>query len=96
MRYRTQASTESGNEYYSEQLSAPGWTLVEPPPPEETGEPVLILANRDSFSYEIVGFEAYKRGEPTTPVQATVWKPSEIPYSQSTGTGGGLLHGLNK
>ncbi len=79
VRYRTQASEESVNEYYSEQLRAHGWTLVEPPPPEETGEPVLLLANRGSFSYEVVAFEAYERGEPTTPVQATVWKPSEMP-----------------
>ncbi len=76
--YQTQHySEEQVYEYYSEQLTAHGWTLVEPPPAIETDEPVLVLAHRGSFSYEVAAFEVYTGpDESRTHVRATVWEAS--------------------
>ena len=75
--YLAQGSKEQVYEYFSERLTAHGWTLAEPPPPEETDEPVLILAHRGNFSYEVAAFETYTGpDERGTHVRATVWESS--------------------
>jgi hypothetical protein len=75
VQYETQDSQERVYEYYSERLAAHGWTLVEPPPPQETPVPVLITAYRNGFSYEVYAGSA----EEGTYLGATVWKTSETP-----------------
>ncbi len=81
--YQIQASKEQVYEYYEEQLTTHGWTLVEPPPPEETDEPVLILAQRDNFSYEVAAFalstgpvEITTADETDVHLRVTVWGSS--------------------
>lgn len=81
--YQIQASKEQIYEYYQEQLTTHGWTLVEPPPPEETDEPVLIVAQRGNFSYEVGAFalsagpvEITTGDETDVHVRATVWESS--------------------
>lgn len=81
--YQIRGSKEQVYEYYQEQLTAHGWMLVEPPPPKETVEPVLILARRDNVSYEVAAFalssgpvEITTADETELHVRATVWEPS--------------------
>jgi hypothetical protein len=82
--YQIQGSKKQVYEYYQEQLAVHGWTLTEPPPPEETMEPVLILARRDNFSYEVAGFALSSGPVETTTtadetdlhIRVTVWESS--------------------
>jgi hypothetical protein len=81
--YQIQDSKKQVYEYYQEQLAVHGWTLVEPPPPEETMEPVIILARRDNFSYEVAAFglssgpvEITTADETDLHIRVTVWESS--------------------
>ncbi len=81
--YQIQASKEQVFEHYQEQLTTHGWALVDSPPPRETDEPVLILAQRDNFSYEVAAFvlssgpvESTTAEETDVHVRVTVWESS--------------------
>ena len=71
--YHTQDSQEQVHEYFSEQLASYGWTVMESPPTRPHPLPVLIMAYRDDYWYEVYAGPS----EDGTVVVAIVRKSSE-------------------